>query len=55
MRNSRLKKEELVARVHKPLRDVRPLIGKTPIPQASVEKINKMMNEIVVIITSEEP
>jgi hypothetical protein len=55
MRNSRLKKEELVARVRKLLRDVRPLIGKGPIPQASVEKINKMMNEIVVVITSEEP
>ena len=55
MRNSRLKKEDLVVRVRKLLRDVRPLIGKSGIPQASVEKINKMTNEIVVIIASEEP
>jgi hypothetical protein len=55
MRNSRLKKEELVARVRKLLRDIRPLIGKSGIPQASVEKINKMTNEMVVVITSEEP
>jgi len=54
MRNSRLKKEELVARVRKLLRDIRPLIGKSGIPQASVEKINKMTSEMVVIITSEE-
>jgi hypothetical protein len=53
MRNSRLKKEELVARVRKLLRDIRPLIGKSGIPQASVEKINKMTNEIVVVITSD--
>jgi len=53
MRNSRLKKEELVARVRKLLRDIRPLIGKRGIPQASVEKINKMTNEIVVVITSD--
>jgi hypothetical protein len=32
---------------------VRPLIGKGAIPQASVEKINKMTNEIVVVITSD--
>jgi hypothetical protein len=54
MRNSRLKKEELVARVRKLLRDIRPLIGKSGIPQASVEKINKMTSEMVVVITSEE-
>jgi hypothetical protein len=55
MRNSRLKKEDLVGRVRKLLRDIRPLIGKNGIPQASVEKINKMTNEMVVAITSEEP
>ncbi|HEY5770944.1 MAG TPA: hypothetical protein VIS71_13970 [Terrimicrobium sp.] len=55
MRNSRLKKEELVGRVRKLLRDIRPLIGKSGISQASVEKINKMTNEIVVVIASEEP
>lgn len=54
MRNSRLKKEELVTRVRKLLRDIRPLIGKSGIPQASVEKINKMTSEMVVVITSEE-
>jgi hypothetical protein len=54
MRNARLKKEELVSRVRKLLRDIRPLIGKSGIPQASVEKINKMTNEMVVIITSQE-
>jgi hypothetical protein len=53
MRNSRLKKEELVARVRKLLREIRSLIGKSGIPQASVEKINKMTNEIVVVITSD--
>ena len=31
-----------------------PLIGKSGISQASVEKINKMTNEMVVVITSEE-
>ena len=55
MRNSRLKKEDLVARVRKLLRDIRPSIGKNGIPQASVEKINKMTNEMVGAITSEEP
>jgi hypothetical protein len=55
MRNSRLKKEDLVGRVRKLLRDIRPLIGKNGIPQASVEKINKMTNEMVGAITSEEP
>jgi len=54
MRSSRLKKEELVARVRKLLRDIRPLIGKGGISQASVEKINKMTNEVVVVITSAE-
>jgi hypothetical protein len=50
-----LKKEDLVGRVRKLLRDIRPLIGKNGIPQASVEKINKMTNEMVGAITSEEP
>ena len=54
MRSSRLKKEELVGRVRKLLRDIRPLIGKGGISQASVEKINKMTNEVVVVITSAE-
>ena len=54
MRNARLKKEELVSRVRKLLRDIRPLIGKGGISQASVEKINRMTNEMVVVITSQE-
>ncbi len=54
MRSSRLKKEELVTRVRKLLRDIRPLIGKEQISAQSVGKINKMTSEVVVIITSEE-
>jgi hypothetical protein len=54
MRNARLKKEELVSRVRKLLRDIRPLIGKGGISQANVEKINRMTNEMVVVITSQE-
>ena len=54
MRNSRLRKEELVSRVRKLLREIRPLIGKEGIPQGSVQKINKLTNEMVVTITSEE-
>jgi len=55
MRNSRLKKEELVGRVRKLLRDIKPLISKGGIPLGSVQKINKMTNEVVVVITTEEP
>ena len=54
MRNSRLKKEELVSRVRKLLREIRPLIGKTGIPEASVLKIKKLTSEMIVTITSEE-
>lgn len=54
MRSSRLKKEALVARVRKLLRDIRPLIGKDAINLQSVQKINRMTNEVVVSITSEE-
>lgn len=54
MRNARLKKEELVIQVRKLLRDIRPLITKGGIPLASVQKINKLTNEIVVSITAEE-
>jgi hypothetical protein len=52
MRSSRLKKEELVARVRKLLRDIRPLIAKGGIPQGSVEKIHKMTGDVVTAITS---
>jgi hypothetical protein len=54
MRNSRLKKEELVGQARKLLREIRPLIGKGGIPQASVEKINKLTNEMVINISSQE-
>ncbi len=53
MRNSRLKKEELVTQVRKLLRDIRPLITKGGIPQANVQKINKMTGDMVIAITSE--
>jgi hypothetical protein len=52
MRSSRLKKEELVTRVRKLLRDIRPLLAKGGIPQASVEKIHTMTGDVVVAITS---
>jgi len=55
MRNSRLKKEALVGRVRKLLRDIKPLITKGSIPVATVQKINTMTNEVVVQITTEEP
>jgi hypothetical protein len=52
MRNSRLKKEELVTRARKLLKDIRPIISKDAIPVGSVQKVNKMTNEAVVAITS---
>lgn len=55
MRNSRLKKEPLVGRVRKLLRDIKPLITRDGIPVATVQKINKMSNEVVIQITTEEP
>lgn len=54
MKSSRLKKEELVAKVRKLLKDLRPLIGKSEIPVATVQKINKMTGDTVIIITSPE-
>lgn len=54
MKSSRLKKEELVARTRKLLRDIRPLITKGGIPAANVQKINKMTSEMVGAITSGE-
>ncbi|MEI6338820.1 MAG: hypothetical protein WCQ57_09595 [Verrucomicrobiota bacterium] len=55
MRNSRLKKEELVTKVRKLLRDIRPLTSKGGIPESSVLKINKMSDDMVNTITLEEP
>ncbi len=54
MRNSRLKKEELVAQARKLLRDIRPLISKGGIPAGNVQKINKMTSDMVGAITSGE-
>ncbi len=50
MRNSRLKREDLVARVRKLLKEIRPLIGKgenPSIPLENVQKINKLTNGMV--------
>ncbi len=55
MRSSRLRKEELVAKVRKLLRDIRPLINKGGIPAETVLRINRMTNEMVVTITTNEP
>jgi len=53
MRNSRLKKDELVNRIRKLLHDLKPLIGKNaPIPLETVQKINKMTHDTVVAISS---
>jgi hypothetical protein len=54
MRNSRLKKEELVGRVRKLLRDIKPMISKGGISVGTVQKINKMTNQMVVVITTGE-
>lgn len=54
MRSSRLRKEELVTRVRKLLKDIRPLITKGGIPLGSVQKINKLTNETVAQITAGE-
>ncbi len=53
MRNSRLRKEELVARIRKLLRDIKPIINKEgTITPESVGKINKMTGDTVTAITS---
>lgn len=54
MRSSRLRKEELVTRVRKLLKDIRPLIAKGGISPANVQKINKLTNETVAQITAGE-
>lgn len=57
MRSSRLKKEELVERIRKLLKDIRPLIGKGDgkvIPLGNVQKINRMTGDTVTAIASEE-
>lgn len=55
MRSSRLRKEELVARVRKLLRDIKPIINKEgTITPESVGKINKMTGDTVTAIASEQ-
>jgi hypothetical protein len=57
MSSSRLRKEELVTRVRKLLRDLRPLIQKASDGSISVEKIGKintLTGEVIVSITSDE-
>lgn len=54
MRSSRLKKDELVVRIRKLLRDLRPLLGKgAAIPAENVQKIHKLTGETVNAIISE--
>jgi hypothetical protein len=55
--NPRLKKEPLVARVRKLLKDIRPIIVKaesSPVSPDNVKKINRLTGETVVAITTEE-
>lgn len=55
MRNSRLKREDLVARVRKLLRDIRPMINKGgEVSPANVQKIHKLTGDTVNAITSGE-
>jgi hypothetical protein len=52
--SSRLRKEELVSRVRKLLRDLKPLIAKESITLENVQKINKLTGESVDAITSSD-
>lgn len=52
--SSRLKKEELVSRVRKLLRDLKPIIAKESITLENVQKINKLTGESVDAITSSD-
>lgn len=54
MRNSRLKREELVGEVRKLLKDLRPLITKSsPVSPENVQKINELTSKMVDSIASE--
>lgn len=54
MKSDRLKKEELVVKVRKLIKDLRPIISKGEFNAATIQKINKMTGDTVVVITSPE-
>lgn len=54
MRSRNLKKEELVVKVRKLLRDIKPIIGKDTITVENVQKVNKLTTDTVTAITSED-
>ena len=54
MRSRNLKKEELVVKVRKLLRDIKPIIGKDSITVENVQKVNKLTTDTVNAITSED-
>ncbi|WP_153811313.1 hypothetical protein [Terrimicrobium sacchariphilum] len=54
MRSRNLKKEELVVKVRKLLRDIKPIIGKDTITVENVQKVNKLTTDTVKAITSED-
>jgi len=54
MRSSRLRKEELVAKSRKLLRELKPMIAKGDFSQPNVQKINKMTADMVGVITSDQ-
>ncbi len=54
MRSKNLKKEELVVKVRKLLRDIKPIIGKDTITVENVQKVNKLTTDTVNAITSED-
>lgn len=54
MRSKNLKKEELVVKVRKLLRDIKPIIGKDSITVENVQKVNKLTTDTVNAITSED-
>jgi hypothetical protein len=54
MRSRNLKKEELVVKVRKLLRDIKPIIGKDTITVENVQKVNKLTTDTVNAITSED-
>jgi len=55
MRNSRLKKDDLVIKARRLLKDLRAIINqKGDIPLSNVQKVNKMTHDMVIPITSQE-
>ena len=55
MRNTRLKKDDLVTKARKLLKDLRAIINqKGDIPLSNVQKVNKMTHDMVISITTQE-